>query len=47
MCGLIYGECNYSMELRERKKGKKNDRATVVLHTTMKVEDVRMCIETC
>jgi hypothetical protein len=34
------------MELRERGKGKQNDRASVISHTIdVKVEDRKMCIE--
>jgi hypothetical protein len=36
------------MELAERGKGKENDRASVILHTIdVKLEDTRMCIESC
>jgi hypothetical protein len=36
------------MELGERRKGKENDRASVILHTIDgKVEDIIMCIESC
>jgi hypothetical protein len=36
------------MELGERGKGKEKDRASVISHTTdVKVEDMRMCIESC
>jgi hypothetical protein len=36
------------MELRERKKGKENDRTSAILHTTnVEVEDIRMWVENC
>jgi hypothetical protein len=37
------------MELREGGKGKKNDRASAISQniTSVKVEDLRMCIESC
>jgi hypothetical protein len=34
------------MELRGRRKGKEDDRASVIL-CIIKVEDIRMCIENC
>jgi hypothetical protein len=41
------------MELREREKGKGNDTASITSHAhtliyiSVKVEDIRMCIENC
>jgi hypothetical protein len=36
------------MELGAREKGKENDRATVISHTTdVKVEEIRVCLENC
>jgi hypothetical protein len=36
------------MEIRERGKGKENDRASVISYAIdVKVEDIRMCIESC
>jgi hypothetical protein len=35
------------MELRERGKGKENDRTSVISHNIVKVEDTKMCTESC
>jgi hypothetical protein len=37
---------NNSMELGERGKGKENDRASSIT-TSVKVEDIRTCTESC
>jgi hypothetical protein len=45
----IHRTWNSSMELREGGKGKGNDRASTISQniTSVKVEDVRMSIESC
>jgi hypothetical protein len=37
------------MELREGRKGEKNDRATAISQNiaSVKIEDIRMCVESC